>query len=192
MKKLIFSLVCLGSATALFAGSTNVLTDENSRVSYAIGMLTGHQWQQQGIDFDVDLYSRGIRDGKSGGATLLTAEEAQATIAQFKQTFTAKQQKLQAEKGIKNKADGEAFLVANKKNPGVTTLDDGLQYLVQTDGTGALPGPMDTVTVNYRGTLIDGTEFDSSYKRNQPAQMPLGNVIPGWTAALQLMKVGSK
>ncbi|MDR3457654.1 MAG: FKBP-type peptidyl-prolyl cis-trans isomerase [Verrucomicrobiae bacterium] len=192
MKKVIFSLICLGSATAVFADTTNVLTDENSKVSYAIGMLTGHSWQQQNVDFDVDLYARGIRDGKGGGTTLMTPEEAQATITKFKQEFGAKQQKLQAEKGIKNKADGDAYLAANKKNPGVVTLDDGLQYLVETDGTGALPGPMDTVTVNYRGTLIDGTEFDSSYKRGQPATFQVGGVIHGWTEALQKMKVGSK
>ena len=192
MKKVLFSLICLGTATAAFAATNSPLSDENSKVSYAIGMLSGLSWQQQGVDFDIDLYARGIRDGKSGGTTLLTPEEAQAVITQFKQEFGAKQQKMQAEKAVKNKTDGEAFLAANKQNPGVVTLDDGLQYLVETDGSGAMPGAMDTVTVNYRGTLIDGTEFDSSYKRGQPASFPVGGVIPGWTEALQKMKVGSK
>ncbi|HEV2692523.1 MAG TPA: FKBP-type peptidyl-prolyl cis-trans isomerase [Verrucomicrobiae bacterium] len=192
MKKVIFSLICLGSAAAVYADSTNAFNDDNARVSYAIGMLTGHSWQQQGVDFDVDTYAKGIKDGKGGGTTLMTADEAQATIAKFKQEFTAKQQKLQAEKGVKNKADGDAFLAANKNNPGVTTLDDGLQYLVITNGTGTMPAASDTVTVNYRGTLIDGTEFDSSYKRGQPASFPVGGVIHGWTEALQKMKVGSK
>jgi len=192
MKKLVFSLICLGSATAVFADNTNVLTDENSRVSYAFGMLTGHSWQQQGVDFNMDLYDRGLRDGKSGGATLLTPEEAQAVFSKFRQEMSVKQQKLQAEKTVKSKAESEAFLAANKKNPGVVTLDDGLQYLVLTDGSGAMPSGADTVTVNYRGTLIDGTEFDSSYKRGQPASFPVGGVIRGWTEALQKMKVGSK
>ncbi|HSY20024.1 MAG TPA: FKBP-type peptidyl-prolyl cis-trans isomerase [Candidatus Acidoferrales bacterium] len=194
MKKVLFSLICLGTATAAFAATNNVLTDDNSRVSYAIGMLTGHSWQQQGVDFDVDIYAKGIKDGKSGGATLMTPEEAQAEITKFKQEFAVKSQKAQAEKAIKNKTDGEAFLAANKKNPGVVTLEDGLQYLVLTNGTstGTMPGPMDTVTVNYRGTLIDGTEFDSSYKRGQPASFQVGGVIHGWTEALQKMTVGSK
>ena len=200
MKKVLCSLICLGSATAAFAATnvvitsemSHVLTDDNSRVSYAIGMLTGHSWQQQGVDFDVDVYAKGIKDGKAGGATLMTPEEAQAEITKFKQEFAVRSQKAQAEKAIKNKTDGEAFLAANKKNPGVITLEDGLQYLVMTNGAGTMPGPMDTVTVNYRGTLIDGTEFDSSYKRGQPASFQVGGVIHGWTEALQKMKAGSK
>jgi FKBP-type peptidyl-prolyl cis-trans isomerase FklB len=192
MKKIILSVISLGSAAAVFAQTNNPFPDENTRVSYAIGMLTGHSWQMQGVDFDVDTYAKGIKDGKSGGPTLLTTAEAQATITQFKQEFQAKQQKLQAEKGMKAKADGEAYLAANKNNPGVVTLPDGLQYQIITNGTGAIPAASDTVTVNYRGTLIDGTEFDSSYKRGQPASFPVGGVIRGWTEALQKMNVGSK
>jgi FKBP-type peptidyl-prolyl cis-trans isomerase FklB len=192
MNKVIFSLICLGATAAVYADTTNQLTDERARVSYAIGMLTGHSWQQQGVDFDPDVYSRGLKDGLAGGATLLTPQEAQEAIAAFKQSFTAKQQKLAAEKGLKAKADGEAFLAANKKNPGVIVLEDGLQYQVITNGAGAMPTPNDIVTVNYRGTLIDGSEFDSSYKRGQPAQFQVGGVIRGWTEALQKMKIGSK
>jgi len=193
MNKVIFSLMCLGATAAVYADTNNSqLTDEKSRVSYAIGMMTGHSWQQQGVDFDPDVYSRGIKDALGGGTTLLTPQEAQEAIAAFKQSFTAKQQKLAAEKGLKAKADGEAFLAANKKNPGVITLEDGLQYQVITNGTGATPTPNDIVTVNYRGTLIDGSEFDSSYKRGQPAQFQVGGVIRGWTEALGKMKIGSK
>jgi len=174
------------------ADGTNQLADEKSRVSYAIGMMNGHQWQQQGLDLDPDIYVRGIKDVQSGGATLMTQEQAQETLAAFGKEFKAKQQKLQAEKAVKNKAEGEAFLAANKSKEGVVTLPDGLQYLVLTNGTGAMPSPSDTVSVNYRGTLIDGTEFDSSYKRGQPATFPVGGVIHGWTEALQKMNVGSK
>ena len=185
-------LLCFGTAAAVQADGTNQLADEKSRVSYAIGMLTGHQWQQQGVDFDVDLYARGIKDGKSGGATLLTPEEAQQAIQAFQKDFAVKQQQRRAEAATKNKAEGDAFLAANKSKPGVQSLPDGLQYLVLTNGTGPTPAANDTVTVNYRGTLIDGTEFDSSYKRGQPAQFQVGGVIRGWTEALQKMPVGSK
>ena len=171
---------------------TNQLADEKSRVSYAIGMMTGRQWKQQDLDFDVELYARGIKDGMAGGAMLLTPEEAQLTIDAFRKELAAKQQQKQMEMAAKNKTEGDTFLAANKNQPGVQTLPDGLQYLVITNGAGEIPTAGDTVTVNYRGTLIDGTEFDSSYKRGQPATFPVGGVIPGWTEALQKMNVGSK
>ncbi|MEY4916202.1 MAG: hypothetical protein RL616_115 [Verrucomicrobiota bacterium] len=192
MKKLVLSLLCLGSATAVFADATTPLADDNARVSYAIGMLTGKQWQQQGIEFDADIYARGLKEGRAGGTTLMTPEEAQAAISKFKQEFSVKQQQKQAELGTKNKTDGEAYLAANKKNPGVVTLPDGLQYAVLTNGSGAMPSASDVVKVHYRGTLLDGTEFDSSYKRGQPAEFQVTGVIHGWTEALQKMKVGSK
>ena len=171
---------------------TNRLTDDKSRVSYAIGMMTGRQWKQQELDFDVDLYARGIREGMAGGAMLLTPQEAQQTIDAFRKELTAKQQQKQTELAAKNKTEGEAFLAANKNQPGVQTLPDGLQYLVITNGAGEIPAAGDTVTVNYRGTLIDGTEFDNSYKRGQPATFPVAGVIRGWTEALQKMNAGSK
>jgi FKBP-type peptidyl-prolyl cis-trans isomerase FklB len=200
MKKLFVTMFCLGLAAPLFADGTNQLADEKSRVSYAIGMMTGHQWKQQDIDFDPDTYARGIKDALTGGATLLTQEQAQQTIDTFKKEFTAKQQQKRTELTAKNKTDGEAFLTTNKINAGIkllsVTLPDGktseLQYLVLTNGTGAVPAASDTVSVNYRGTLLDGTEFDSSYKRGQPASFPVGGVIRGWTEALKTMPVGSK
>jgi FKBP-type peptidyl-prolyl cis-trans isomerase FklB len=193
MKKIIFgTVVSLSLASSVMADGTNLLTDEKSRVSYAIGMMLGHNWQQQGLDVDPDIAARAIKDIQSGGATLLSQQEMQQTLTSFQQEFRAIQQKKKAEQAIKNKADGDAFLAANKNNPGVQTLPDGLQYLVLTNGTGATPTAGDTVTVNYRGTLIDGTEFDSSYKRGQPAQFPVGGVIHGWTEALEKMPVGSK
>jgi FKBP-type peptidyl-prolyl cis-trans isomerase FklB len=192
MKKLFVTMFCLGVAAPLFADGTNQLADENSRVSYAIGMMTGHQWKQQEIEFNPDIYAQGIKDSLAGGATLMTPEQAQQTIETFKKEFTAKQQQKKMEQATKNKTDGDAFLAANKNQPGVNVLPDGLQYLVLTNGTGAMPSASDTVTVNYRGTLLDGTEFDSSYKRGQPASFPVGGVIHGWTEALQKMNTGSK
>jgi FKBP-type peptidyl-prolyl cis-trans isomerase FklB len=193
MKIIILAVIFSAGAVApLFADGTNGLSDEKSRVSYAIGMMTGRQWKQQDIDFDVELYARGIKDGQSGGATLLTQQQAQETITAFRQEFNAKQQQKRTELAAKNKAEGAAFLTTNKNNPGVITLPDGLQYRVITNGTGAVPSSNDVVTVNYRGTLLDGTEFDSSYKRGQPAKFPVGRVIPGWTEALEKMPIGSK
>jgi FKBP-type peptidyl-prolyl cis-trans isomerase len=193
MKKTALILAfCLSAAAPLLADGTNQLADEKSRVSYAIGMMTGRQWKQQDLDFDVELYARGIKDGMSGGAMLLTPEEAQLTIDAFRKELAARQQQKQMELAAKNKTEGDAFLAANKNQPGVQTLPDGLQYLVMTNGAGEIPTAGDTVTVNYRGTLIDGTEFDSSYKRGQPATFPVGGVIRGWTEALQKMNAGSK
>ena len=193
-------MLCLGMAAPLFADGTNQLADEKSRVSYAIGMMTGAQWKQQDIDFDPAIYEQGIKDALAGGATLLTQDEAKQVIDSFKKEFTAKQQQKRMELTVKNKAEGEAFLTTNKMIPGIkllsVSLPNGktseLQYLVLTNGTGAVPTASDKVSVNYRGTLLDGTEFDNSYKRGQPASFPIGQVIPGWTKALENMPVGSK
>ena len=183
---------CLSAVSPLLADGTNQLADEKSRVSYAIGMMTGLQWKQKDLDFDIDLYARGIKEGLAGGAMQLTPQEAQLTIDAFSKELAAKQQQKQIELAAKNKTEGDAFLAANKTQPGVQTLPDGLQYLVITNGSGEIPTAGDTVTVNYRGTLIDGTEFDSSYKSGQPVSFPVGRVIRGWTEALQKMNAGSK
>jgi FKBP-type peptidyl-prolyl cis-trans isomerase FklB len=193
MKKTILAVVAFAGLTApLFADDTNVLSDEKSKVSYAIGMTIGHNFQQQGIDVDTALFMRGLTDAKSGGTTLLTMPEMQATLKQFQQEMAAKQAKLRADQALTNKTAGDAFLAANKNNPGVITLPDGLQYKVLTAGTGATPTADATVTVNYRGTLLDGTEFDSSAKAGHPIQFQANHVIPGWTEALTNMMVGSK
>lgn len=190
---LLTAVFSLAAASRLMADDgTNVLGDDKSKASYAIGMMLGHNWQQQGIDVDMDMVLRGLKDGQSGGATLLTQQEMQSTLKAFQQSIAAKQQKIRAEQAVKNKADGEAFLATNKNNPGVVTLPDGLQYKVITDGTGETPSPEDTVSVNYRGTLLDGTEFDSSAKAGHPVQFQAGHVIRGWVEALTQMKVGSK
>ena len=185
-------LVLVGTAVASQAQATNQLTDEKAKVSYAIGMMLGHNWQRQGLETDPDIVARGLKDIQSGGETLLTPEQAQTILQEYQKEMVAKQQKLRDEEAVKNKDAGNAFLAANKDKPGVQSLPDGLQYLVITNGSGPVPGPRDTVKVNYRGTLIDGTEFDSSYKRGEPAEFPVGGVIRGWTEALEKMPVGSK
>jgi FKBP-type peptidyl-prolyl cis-trans isomerase FklB len=171
---------------------TNVFSGEKARISYAIGMTIGHNFQAQGVEVDTDLLVRGLKDMQPGRTTLLTPQEMRDTLAEYQKTLAAKQQKMREEAAAKNKADGEAFLAGNKTKPGVVTMPDGLQYIIITNGNGTMPAPDDVVTVNYRGTLIDGTEFDSSISRGKPAQFPVGNVIPGWTEALTHMKVGSK
>lgn len=168
------------------------LTTEKDKISYSIGTDIGNSLKRQEIDVDTDVLFKGIRDVMTGGKLLLTDEEMRSTMDEFRNKMIAKQQDKMKELGEKNKEEGEAFLAENKKDKDVVTLPSGLQYKVITEGDGAMPKATDKVTVNYRGTLIDGTEFDSSYTRGQPASFPVNGVIPGWTEALQLMKAGSK
>jgi FKBP-type peptidyl-prolyl cis-trans isomerase FklB len=141
---------------------------------------------------DPAILARGLRDGLAGGKTLLTDEEAQAALSEVQNDLRKKQQEKMQEAGAANKKEGEAFLAANKAKEGVVALPSGLQYKILKEGTGPKPTASDTVVCNYQGTLIDGKEFDSSYKRGQPATFPVSGVIKGWTEALQLMPVGSK
>lgn len=172
----------------LLGDDTNVLGDEKSRASYAIGMMLGSRWKQEGIDVNNDLVLRGLKDVQAGGGTLLTEQEMAETLNQFQQGLAANAEKQRQQLAGKNKQAGDAFLAQNKNKQGVVMLPDGLQYKVITDGTGAPPAPTDTVTVSYAGTLVDGTPFDSSDK----ASFRVNAVIPGWTEALTHMKVGSK
>jgi len=193
MKKLFVSMICLGLAAPLFADGTNQLADEKSRVSYAIGLSIGHNFKQQGLDIDPDLVGRAIKDVVTGGTELLNEAQMRETLQNFQKEFRTRQL-------TKFKVEGEAFLATNKLNPGVKTLSvtlpsgqtSELQYLVITNGDGPVPKATDRVSVNYRGTLINGTEFDSSFKRGHPATFPVSGVIPGWTQALEKMTVGSK
>jgi FKBP-type peptidyl-prolyl cis-trans isomerase FklB len=178
------------SATAL------TLKTQKEKFSYALGMKTGQRmaesFKKQSVPFDPAILARGLKDGLSGGKTLLSDEEAQAAIKAVQEEIGKKQQEKIQEAAAANKKEGEAFLAANKGKEGVVTLPSGLQYKILTDGTGPKPTAGDTVACNYRGTLINGTEFDSSYKTGQPATFPVSGVIKGWTEALQLMPVGSK
>ncbi len=163
------------------------LKDQKDKVSYSIGMNIGFNLSRQKVDINPDILAAGIKDALAGKAQL-TQDQVKDVMAQFEKDMEQKQKQA----GDKNKTDGVKFLEDNKKKPGVKTTASGLEYKVEKEGTGAQPKPTDMVTVNYRGTLIDGTEFDSSYKRGQPATFPVNGVIKGWTEALQLMKVGSK
>ena len=169
-----------------------VLKDQKDKVSYSIGMNIGNNLKKQAIDVNPDALVYGIKDALSGGKALITEQEVNDTLMAFQKEMASKQSERLKELGEKNKKEGEAFLAENKKKEGVITLPSGLQYKVIKEGTGETPKLTDTVTTNYRGTLIDGTEFDSSYRREQPATFPVKGVIAGWTEALQLMKVGSK
>jgi FKBP-type peptidyl-prolyl cis-trans isomerase FklB len=164
------------------------------KVSYSIGLQIGSNLQKQeealkkqNVQINTDALVNGLKDALAGKPQL-TTDQVRATLTAFEQDMTQKQQAA----GEKNKADGEKFLTENKKKEGVKTTASGLQYKVIKEGNGPQPKEADTVVANYRGTLIDGTEFDSSYKRGQPATFPLNRVIKGWTEGLQLMKVDSK
>jgi FKBP-type peptidyl-prolyl cis-trans isomerase len=172
------------------------LSTQKDKVSYAIGMSVGSRLHddlsRQSIDADDKLLLQGFQDALSGGKTLMTADEARTLLTQFQAEVRAKMEEKQKLAAETNKKEGDEFLTANKTKPGVVTLPSGLQYKILTPGTGPKPTAEDSVVCNYRGTLINGKEFDSSYKRGEPATFPVSRVIKGWTEALQLMPVGSK
>jgi FKBP-type peptidyl-prolyl cis-trans isomerase FklB len=161
--------------------------DQKDKVSYSIGLQIGFNLSRQKVDISPEMLTSGIKDALAGKPQL-TPEQ----IKEVMNTFEKDMEQKQKEAGEKNKTEGAKFLEDNKKKEGVKTTGSGLEYKVIKEGNGAQPKATDTVTVNYRGTLINGTEFDSSYKRGQPATFPVNGVIKGWTEALQLMKVGSK
>ena len=160
-------------------------------VSYCIGQNLGKNLNDPSMEINFDLVTEGIKDFLKG-SSLLNEEEMQKVLMAFNQKLMAKKNEAAAAESANNKKEGEAFLAENKKKKDIKTLPDGLQYKVLVKGKGASPIETSTVKVNYRGTLIDGTEFDSSYKRGEPAEFPVDRVIKGWTEALQLMHVGDK
>ena len=174
------------------AESKTVLKDQKDKVSYSIGMQLGGTFKSQGIEINPDVLALAIRDTLAGGKTLLTEAEAHDVMQKLQTEMMAKENSKAAESGAKNRKEGAAFLAANAKKEGVKTLPSGLQYKIITAGTGKIPKATDTVTTHYRGTLISGAEFDSSYKRKEPATFPVSGVIAGWTEALKLMPTGSK
>lgn len=171
---------------------TVALKDKRDKLSYALGMNLGTKLKQDQIDVEPNALVQGLKDMLAGSKPLMTEDEARATLMQWQSELQAKQEEKMKQAADVNKKEGEAFLAANKAKDGVVTLPSGLQYKIVTAGTGPKPTASDTVVCNYRGTLINGTEFDSSYKRGQPATFPVGRVIKGWTESLQLMPVGSK
>lgn len=179
-------------ASQVNAEEKKALQTTKEKQSYSIGADIGSKLKAQAIEIDPDTLALGIKDAVSGNKLLLTEQEINETLSTLQKELMEKQAERAKQLAEKNKEEGEAFLFENKKKEGVKTLLSGLQYKVIKEGTGKTPKADDTVVTNYRGTLTDGTEFDSSYKRGQPATFPVKGVIAGWTEALQLMKEGSK
>ncbi|HLH09219.1 MAG TPA: FKBP-type peptidyl-prolyl cis-trans isomerase [Terriglobales bacterium] len=173
-------------------GKVTTLTTDKQKQSYAIGMSFGRSLKRDSLDLDLDILMQGLKDTLAGNKMLLTDQEAQATLSALQGQIMAQQKAKMEQAAVKNKQEGEAFLAANKTKDGVVALPSGLQYKILKQGTGPKPTANDTVVCNYRGTLINGTEFDSSEKHGGPATFPVKGVIKGWTEALQLMPVGSK
>ena len=168
------------------------LTNDTDKASYSIGVNIGRSFKTQSIELNTNAFLQGFRDAYTGAKLQLTEEQSQQALDAFKKVVAAKQEAAAKALGDKNKKEGEQFLAENGKKEGVKTLASGLQYKVIKAGDGKKPGVDDYVKVHYRGTLISGAEFDSSYKRNEPTTFQLGQIIAGWREALQLMPVGSK
>ncbi len=170
----------------------DALKDPKAQIGYAIGLNIGSGIKHDDIAVDPEMIARGVSDALSGAKPMMSEEQARTTLTQL-QVYVQGHRRADAAKAAEsNKAEGAGFLKANGAKPGVVTLPSGLQYQIMTQGKGPIPKLTDTVVCNYRGTLLNGTEFDSSYARGTPASFPVGGVIKGWTEALQKMPVGSK
>ena len=189
--KLVAAAMSLAMSTAIAATDTPALTSDLDKLSYSIGSDLGKNFKRQGIDVNPTIMAKGIQDGMSGGALLLTEQQMKDVLSKFQKDLMTKRTAEFNKKSEENKTKGEAFLSQNKGKKGVVTLGDGLQYKIITAGTGAKPSKEDTVTVEYTGHLINGEVFDSTDKSGKPATFKLSQVIPGWTEALQLMPAGS-
>jgi FKBP-type peptidyl-prolyl cis-trans isomerase FklB len=176
----------------VWAQDKSALQSEKDKMSYSVGFDMVTKMKQQGVELEWDLVAKGMKDASSGAKPLLTEPEVRDSLKGLQQQMRAKFEQKAKEQGEKNKKEGEAFLAANKTKDGVKTTASGLQYKVLQEGKGKQPTADDTVEVQYRGTLIDGAEFDSSYKRGAPASFPVKGVIKGWTEGLLMMKEGSK
>jgi FKBP-type peptidyl-prolyl cis-trans isomerase len=181
-----------GTKTTTSASAPAALSTKKDKVSYAIGADLGNKLKTSSIDVDPVVLTRALKDVLTGTKAAMTDEEIRSTLTDLTKDLQQKQAAVNKEKSEKNRKEGQDFLTANKTKEGVVALPSGLQYKVVKMGDGPKPTASDTVVCNYKGTLIDGKEFDSSYKRGQPATFPVGGVIKGWTEALQMMPVGSK
>lgn len=184
-------VLCMQSASALADEALN-LEDETVRINYSLGYQIGGDFKRQEVDMDADAVIQGIEDALTGAKPKMSQPEMTSTLMELKRKVVAAQQKRGVENELKYVADGKQFMEENANKDGVVTTGSGLQYKVIKPGTGKSPGPQDTVTVNYRGTFIDGKQFDSSFKRNKPATFAVNRVIKGWSEGLQLMKEGGK
>ena len=168
------------------------LKTDTDKASYAIGLDIGSKLKAQGLTLDPKLLAKGLSDGMGDGKPLMSVEEARTALMALQQKMQKAQEEKKVAQSSTNKKEGEAFLAANKKKKGVVTTASGLQYKVIKEGAGKSPTKENSVVAHYKGTLLDGTEFDSSHKRGQPATFGVSQVIPGWTEVLQLMKTGAK
>lgn len=192
MKRLFICITTVSLASTCLAQDKPQLKDQKDKASYSIGYDIGSTFKKQNIDLNMDALMSGMKEGLAGKEGTLTKEEREKTLEAFQKEMMEKQVTASKEAATKNAAEGEKFLAENKSKEGVKTTASGLQYKVLKEGSGPSPKETDTVVTNYKGTLLDGTEFDSSYKRNEPATFPVNRVIKGWTEALQLMKPGAK
>lgn len=190
MKKLFLALALAGSVSTTMAAVT--LDTEEAKLSYSIGTDLGSNFKAQNINVNSDAFMAGMTDALSGKKPQLTKAEMKQTLQNFQKKMLMKRLAQYKKSAEKNKKEGDAFLKANKAKPGVVTLASGLQYKVLAKGAGQSPTKEDAVTVEYTGKLLNGKVFDSSDKAGKPATFKVTQVIPGWTEALQLMKVGSK
>jgi FKBP-type peptidyl-prolyl cis-trans isomerase FklB len=174
------------------AAEVTDLEDEKQKLSYSVGYQVGGDFRRQGVEIDPELVVKGVLDAQAGSEPLMTPQEMRQALTELRQQAAAAASQQREEQSAKNLAEGKAFLAENAEKEGVRTLPSGLQYQVLSEGEGDPPGATDNVTVHYRGTLIDSSEFDSSYGRGEPATFPLDRVIPGWTEGLQLMRPGAK
>lgn len=186
--KILPLVLFMGGGLLVSACNDVKLDTQKKKMSYAIGQQIGHSMKAQELDVDVDALAMSIKDALKAAPSRLTDDEIRATMQAAQQDMIAKQNK----GGEENLKKGNDFLAANKSKEGVVTTPSGLQYKVVTPGKGATPKDGDSVVCHYRGTLLDGSEFDSSYKRNEPAEFPVNGVIAGWTEALKTMKEGEK
>jgi FKBP-type peptidyl-prolyl cis-trans isomerase len=206
MKKVLFVILSIALVTSVFAqkkGAAKPAKASESKiefktmmdsVSYSIGIYTGKNYQNNKLtDLNLDAFFQGIKDVYAGSTPILTEVQINGVMQRFQIVMQERQKAAMQEMAEKNKKDGEAFLAANKKKEGVVTTASGLQYKIITKGTGKIPTAQDTVVAHYKGSFIDGKEFDSSMKNGgEPATFPLGQVVKGWQEALQMMPVGSK
>jgi FKBP-type peptidyl-prolyl cis-trans isomerase FklB len=193
MKKVVLAFLLWAMVSGVgIAGEPDQLKNENDRVNYSYGFQIGDNLKQKGVNVDMKILMKGIQDGLSGTEPLLTQTEIQDTLVKVNKRDAAARYAQKKQQAEQYRGKGRDFLAANAKKPGVVTLPSGLQYKVIREGTGKTPGPRDSVTVNYRGTLINGNEFDSSYRRGKSVTFRVDRVIPGWTEGLQLMKEGAR
>lgn len=194
MHKIIPTLLGCALTVAVIspAFATPPLESKKDKISYAIGLQLGMQMESLEDQIDINTVILGLQDGQAGREAKLSETEMRTVMVEFQTEMQARQEAKMQVAGEKNAQEAAAFLAENKTKEGIVSLDSGVQYRILTKGSGPAPQLTDTVSVHYRGTLIDGQEFDSSYKRGEPAVFPVNGVIPGWTEALQKMPVGSK